>query len=116
MVHTLGSGPMPREKEPQAGLTNAIRRRRAELGITQKELAERCGIDQSEASELESGEANPSWGRVKRVAAALEMPFLELVVAADELEQRLNPDDKFRLKPGKGRKVVLDSYRVEDVD
>ena len=34
---------------------NRIRERRAELGVTQKWLAEECGVSQSAISEIENG-------------------------------------------------------------
>src|SRR5438034_4529632 len=44
------------------------RRRR---GWTQKKLAQKTGIDQSEISNLESGQANPTYKTMYAVAAAL---------------------------------------------
>ena len=46
---------------------------RAKAGISQKELAELTGIDQSDISKIERGKANPSIATLGRIAAALEM-------------------------------------------
>ena len=39
--------------------------------MTQKELAQRTGIDQSDISKIERGTANPSIATLERIAAAL---------------------------------------------
>lgn len=44
---------------------------RRKRGWTQKKLAEKTGIDQSEISNLESGQANPTYKTMYAVAAAL---------------------------------------------
>ena len=44
------------------------RRRR---GWTQKKLSEKTGIDQSEISNIESGQANPTYKTLQTVASAL---------------------------------------------
>ncbi|WP_281680202.1 helix-turn-helix domain-containing protein [Synergistes jonesii] len=42
-------------------------------GLTQKQLAEKTGITQSDISKLENGGANPSLRTLRRLAAALGM-------------------------------------------
>lgn len=44
---------------------------RKESGLTQKELAEKTGIAQSDISKLETGNANPSLKTLQRLAAGL---------------------------------------------
>src|ERR1700690_1112340 len=44
---------------------------RRKRGWTQKKLAEKTGIDQSEISNLESGQANPTYKTLQTVASAL---------------------------------------------
>ena len=51
---------------------NAVAAARAKKGISQKELAEATGIDQSDLSKIERGVANPSVGTLKRIADALD--------------------------------------------
>ena len=46
--------------------------RRAELGLTQAELAERAGMTQPQLSRLESGGATPTVPLLARLALALE--------------------------------------------
>lgn len=51
--------------------SHAVMAARAIAGISQKELASRCGIDQSDISKIERGTANPSVATLERIAAAL---------------------------------------------
>ena len=46
---------------------------RREKGMTQKELAERTGIDQADISKLENGTRNPSLKLLKRQADGMGM-------------------------------------------
>ena len=48
-----------------------ISQKRRELGMTQEELSERTGVDQSDISKLEKGTLNPSVGLLRRVAKGL---------------------------------------------
>ncbi len=57
---------------PNVRLGAALLAIRAEKGISQKELAMRSGIDQSDISKIERGTANPSVGTLTRLAKALE--------------------------------------------
>lgn len=50
---------------------NAVAAARARKGLSQKELSEATGIDQSDLSKIERGVANPSIGTLNRIAEAL---------------------------------------------
>lgn len=54
-------------------LAEAFSAARALSGLTQKELAQRSGIDQSDISKVERGIANPSYSTLKRLAEAMDM-------------------------------------------
>lgn len=54
-----------------AASAQAVSAARAAAGISQKELAERTGIDQSDISKIERGIANPSTATLERIAKAL---------------------------------------------
>ena len=41
-------------------------------GLTQAELAERCGMDQGDISRIERGPISPTGRRLQRIAAALD--------------------------------------------
>lgn len=59
-----------------------VRRRRMELDLTQKELAERSGITQAHISHLENGEYNISSVTICKLAKALNIPVAKLLEAA----------------------------------
>ena len=46
---------------------------RKNLNLTQKSLADKLGISQSYVAKLESGEANPTLGRVGSLLASLDL-------------------------------------------
>lgn len=45
---------------------------REKHGLTQAELAERCGIDQADLSRIERGSTNPTARTLQRIAEALD--------------------------------------------
>ena len=57
--------------QPEMAAILAIMKARTESGITQKELAERTGIDQSVISKLETGERKPTLKMLQKLAAGL---------------------------------------------
>lgn len=57
--------------EPEYVLIKQIIDKRLRSGISQKSLAERVGTKQSAISRLESGNYNPSFLFLKKIAAAL---------------------------------------------
>ena len=59
--------------EPEFAIVQAIIDARKASGLTQKELAERTGIAQSDISKLEGGNANPSIKTLQRLAAGMGM-------------------------------------------
>ena len=52
-------------------LAHRFAKARRKRGWTQKKLADRTGINQSEISTLESGQANPTYRTLQTLAAAL---------------------------------------------
>ena len=50
-----------------------IRERREKLGISQKELADRCGIAQSTLCDIEQGRSKPSLTVAVKLANALKI-------------------------------------------
>ena len=57
--------------QPEIEITRAMIKARAELGLTQKQLAEKTGIDQAHISRLENGNYNPSLDFLKRIAKGI---------------------------------------------
>jgi transcriptional regulator with XRE-family HTH domain len=56
-----------------------IRERRLELGFSQEELAERCGLHRTYVGSVERGERNITIQSLSSIALALDMPLHILV-------------------------------------
>ena len=71
-------GETVREEKPAAFtmVGNAVAAARARKGLSQKELSELTGIDQSDLSKIERGIANPSVNTLNRIAQALEATLI----------------------------------------
>lgn len=52
---------------------DAISEARSKIGISQKELSLKSGIDQSDISKIERGVANPSINTIERIVNAMKM-------------------------------------------
>ncbi|MCD7865436.1 MAG: helix-turn-helix domain-containing protein [Clostridiales bacterium] len=59
--------------DPEFSFIQAMIDARRETGMTQKQLAEKTGISQSDISKFESGSGNPSIKTLRRLAAGLGM-------------------------------------------
>lgn len=59
--------------EPEFAIIQAMIDARKNTGLTQKQLAERTGINQADISRLENGNANPSIRTLKKLADGLGM-------------------------------------------
>lgn len=59
--------------EPEFTIMQALIDARKSTGLTQKQLAEKTGIAQSDISKLESGNGNPSLKTIQRLANGLGM-------------------------------------------
>ena len=57
--------------EPEYQIIRAMIEARREIGITQKELAEKTGITQGDISKLENGTSNPCLKTLQRIAKGL---------------------------------------------
>jgi len=66
--------------QPEMDVIRAMVNARISQNLTQKELAERTGIDQADISKLENGTRNPSLKLLKRLADGMGMTLkLEFV-------------------------------------
>ena len=57
--------------DPEFAVIQAMIEARKSAGLTQKQLAERTGIAQSDISKLETGNANPSLTTLRRLATGM---------------------------------------------
>lgn len=53
------------------GIINTIKKRRIELNVSQKEVAEMCGIPQSTIGRIESGSTNPTLSTLHKICNVL---------------------------------------------
>lgn len=58
--------------QPEYEIIDKLIKARTEQGITQKELAKKCGIKQSNISRLENGRTNPTIKFLQKLADALD--------------------------------------------
>ncbi len=55
----------------EASVIQALTKARIKAGLSQRELARKSGIAQSDISKIESGRANPTLSTMNRLAAAM---------------------------------------------
>lgn len=81
----MPSGPPARE--PQRGLARAVRALRERAGLSPTEAAGRAGIPLCCLGRVESGDHDPSWEEMRRVARGLGVSLEELAEVAEEEEE-----------------------------
>lgn len=59
--------------QPELNVIRALVDARISRNMTQKQLAEKTGIDQADISKLENGTRNPSLNLLKRLAEGMDM-------------------------------------------
>ena len=93
MTHSLCVPDSFSETSTKSRFGNAIRGRRAELGISQEELAQRAGMTRTYVGEIETGRRNPALINIEKLARALGVPVAALFTdyGADYLETGLPP-------------------------
>jgi transcriptional regulator with XRE-family HTH domain len=70
----------------QAALGRAVAARRAELGLTQEQLANNTDLHQRWISNVETGKRNPSYASLRRLAAGLDLSASALIASAEKIE------------------------------
>jgi transcriptional regulator with XRE-family HTH domain len=70
----------------QAALGRAVAARRAELGLTQEQLANNTDLHQRWISNVETGKRNPSYASLRRLADGLDLTTSELIASAEKIE------------------------------
>ncbi|HET7508735.1 MAG TPA: helix-turn-helix transcriptional regulator [Solirubrobacterales bacterium] len=67
-------------------LGQAIHEARRAKNLTQEELALRTNLHVTYIGVIERGQRNPTWGVVRRISYALDVPLPELARRAEEFE------------------------------
>ena len=65
-----------------------LRYLRLNNGLSQEELADRCGLDRTYIGGIERGERNPSLVNIDRIATALHIPMAVLFEEIDQVPNR----------------------------
>lgn len=65
-----------------------MRKLRRQAGLSQAELAELAELEPVLIAQVEAGEADPTWGDARRIAAALGTSIDRLAELVEELEGR----------------------------
>ena len=73
--------------QPQPALGKAISNLRTQQQLSLRALAPKAGLTANTLSLIERGEANPTWGAVRRIAKALGVPVSQLAKAAEKIEK-----------------------------
>jgi len=66
-----------------ASFGTALRATRKRLGVSQEELALKCGIDRAYMGAIERGEQNPGLLHIYKIATALGVKIENLMAAAN---------------------------------
>ena len=78
---------MKPRSDPQVALGQVIRETRTARGLSQEEVANGADLHPTWLSHIEAGR-NPSWGTVRRIAAALGIEVSDLARTAEKVERR----------------------------
>jgi len=99
-----------------------IRELRKEIGISQREVADKVGIDFTYLSKIESGDMNPpSQEVIRRLALVLGVDSDELITLAGKVPTDLDPILKDKtifafLRSSESRKIINDWKRKTQKD
>ena len=91
---------------PQRAFGNRIRELRAVAGMTQEDLAERCGLFRTYMSRIETGKANPTLTMIHALAGSLgvAIPALFGETAAEPARRaRSATPASAKARPSRGR-------------
>jgi transcriptional regulator with XRE-family HTH domain len=70
------------QTSPQKAFGNRIRELRQAKGMTQEDLADRCGLFRTYMSRIETGKANPTLTMIHALADSIGVPVQTLFDAA----------------------------------
>ena len=76
-------------------LIRTVKEQRAALGLTQKELSERTGINRTMVGHMENGEYTPFIKQLEALSEALEFDMTE--VFAEEVAEHVKADRPYRI-------------------
>lgn len=71
------------EKEFFCALSKVVYLARRQQKLSQRDLAEKAGVDRSYISDIERGKRNPSLGVLLQLAESLSLPLSVLILRAE---------------------------------
>ncbi len=74
-----------REVDPDTALGAAVGGLRQRASMSREELAKRAELREEEIVAIEAGRLEPTWGDLRRIAHALEVPLPELLALTERL-------------------------------
>jgi transcriptional regulator with XRE-family HTH domain len=84
---------------PQRNFGQRVRELRRAAGLTQEDLADRCGLFRTYMSRVETGQANPTLSMIHALAASLGVPVAALFPETAEAP----PKARRAARPSRGR-------------
>lgn len=93
-----------------------IRKRRLELGMTQRELGERCGIAEPTIRRYEAGKLNPKLETCQKIATALNVPVAYLLNISSETKGFIEKMDGIITRINNRIQEMQESERDEKTD
>jgi transcriptional regulator with XRE-family HTH domain/tetratricopeptide (TPR) repeat protein len=103
-AHEQGSG--PHDAGPPATCGQLLRRYRSLAGLTQEELAERCGYSANYIGKLERDERKPPPAALDCLAVTLELGEAERALLGAARERRADPGGPAHHLVGRGREMA----------
>jgi DNA-binding XRE family transcriptional regulator len=91
LCNAMDDQPISAIHASQIALGRALRQLRQQAGLTQRELADRAGADDTYISQVETGRRDIRWSTVTRLLDALDSSFAEL--AAEIQKHQAQADD-----------------------
>jgi Predicted transcriptional regulators len=83
-----------------------IKKRRAELGLTQEELAQRLNVARTTVSNWEIDRNYPDLGMVVKISEVLDISLDELLKGGSDLVEKITDDTKVRKIQSKKMKIL----------
>ena len=90
-------------QDKDINIGSRMRRLRKRTGLSQRELAERCGVTNAMISLIETDRTNPSVGTLKRVLDGLSVSLSDFFALEEDAEQRVFYDREDLVEIGGGR-------------
>ena len=71
-------------RDPQPVLGEVLKELREKQGVTQRAIAVRADLTPAHYCAIESGQSNPLWGTMRRIAKALDVSMTEIAKGEED--------------------------------